>query len=180
MDVLYTNGPTVSPQPKVEAYAEYVNIADEAKISGSKDAKYLTDGLLSVYKYLNETMAQYVQETTITDTTTFTFDFAEARTVRAIMVYNSKMEDTAFSEIAKVEFVCIENGAEVVRYIEDVVFSSEYFEANDYDGAIYYITPGAAAYAEFDALNVKTVRITVEVPEGQESVGISEVRILGK
>jgi len=120
MDVMYTNGPTVSPQPKVEAYAEYVNIADEAKISGSKDTKYLTDGLLSVYKYLNETMAQYVQETTITDTTTFTFDFAEARTVRAIMVYNSKMEDTAFSEIAKVEFVCIENGAEVVRYIEDV------------------------------------------------------------
>ncbi len=36
------------------------------------------------------------------------------------------------------------------------------------------------AYAEFDALTVKSVKITVEVPKGQESVGISEIRILGK
>ena len=59
-------------------------------------------------------------------------------------------------------------------------FSSEYYRTNDLDGSIYYVTPGAATYAEFDELNVKSIRITVEVPEGQESVGISEVRILGK
>ena len=35
-------------------------------------------------------------------------------------------------------------------------------------------------YAEFDELNVKSIRVTVEVPAGQESVGISEVKILGK
>jgi hypothetical protein len=180
LDVMYTNGPTVSPQPKIETFADYVNIADKATVSGSADAAYLTDGLLSTYKYLNETFAQYVQETTITNTTTFTFDFAEAHPVRAVMVYNSKMEFTAFKNIAKMEFVCVENGEEVIRYIENVEFSSEYFEANDYDGAVYYITPGAAAYAEFDELNVKSIRITVEVPEGQESVGISEIRILGK
>jgi hypothetical protein len=96
------------------------------------------------------------------------------------MVYNSKQEFTAFHNIAKIEFVCIEDGQEVIRYIENLAFSSEYFEANDYDGEIFYITPGAAAYAEFDELNVKSIRITVEVPEGQESVGISEIRILGK
>lgn len=180
MEVMYTNGPTVSPQPKIETFADYVNIAGKATVSGSADAAHLTDGLLSTYKYLNETFAQYVQETTITNTTTFTFDFAEAHPVRAVMVYNSKMEFTAFKNIAKMEFVCVENGQEVIRYIENVEFSSEYFEANDYDGAVYYITPGAAAYAEFDELNVKSIRITVEVPEGQESVGISEIRILGK
>mgnify|MGYP003308262085 CR=1 FL=1 len=38
----------------------------------------------------------------------------------------------------------------------------------------------ANAYAEFNELNVKSVKITVEVPEGQETVGISEIRILGK
>ena len=42
--------------------------------------------------------------------------------------------------------------------------------------SIYHIRD----YAEFDELNVKSVRITVEVPENQASVGISEVRILGK
>lgn len=180
LDVMYVNGPTVSVQPNIEAFTDYVNIADEATVSGGEDVGHLTDGLLSTYKYLNDSFAQYIQETMINETTTFTFDFAEARKVRAVMVYNSKMEFFAFQKIAKMEFVCIEDGKEVIRYIEDVEFSSENLKANDYDGAIYYIVPGAAAYAEFDELNVKSVRITIEIPEGQDSVGISEIRILGK
>lgn len=180
LDVLYSNGPTCTVQPKIEAYADYVNIADEATVSGSEDAGYLTDGLLSIYKYANPDFMQYVQETTITETTTFTLDFADARSVRAVMVYNSKMETNAFINIARVEFVCEENGQEVVRFIKNIPFGSENLRTNDYDGSIYYIISGAAAYAEFDELNVKSVRITVEVPEGQENVGISEIRILGK
>ena len=180
LDVLYSNGPTCTVQPKIEAYADYVNIADEATVSGSEDAGYLTDGLLSIYKYANPDFMQYVQETTITETTTFTFDFADARSVRAVMVYNSKMETNAFNNIARVELICEENGEETVRFIKDIRFGSENFQTNDYDGSIYYIISGAAAYAEFDELNVKSVRITVEVPEGQENVGISEIRILGK
>ena len=96
------------------------------------------------------------------------------------MVYNSKMEDACFKKVARMEFVCEENGQEVVRFIKDVEFSPEYYKANDLDGTIYYVTMGSAAYAEFNELNVKSVRITVEVPEGQAAVGISEVRILGK
>lgn len=180
LDVLYSNGPTCTVQPRIEGFAEYTNIADEATVTGSEDASFLNDGLLSVYKYAHPDFAQYVQETTITEATTFTFDFANARTVRAVMVYNSKMEVTAFTGVARVEFVCEENGQEVVRFIKNISFSPECFEANEYDNSVYYISPGAAAYAEFDELNVKSVRITVEVPEGQESVGISEVRILGK
>ena len=180
LDVMYSNGPTCTVQPKVERYADYVNIADEAQVSGSEDAKYLNDGLLSIYKYANPDFMQYVQETTITQKTTFTFDFAKARPVRAVMVYNSKIEATAFAGVARVEFVCEEDGKEVVRFIKNIQLGSESFRANDYDGSVYYITPGAAVYAEFDELNVKSVRITVEVPEGQEAVGISEIRILGK
>ena len=123
---------------------------------------------------------EYVKETTITETTTFTFDFEQARKVRAVMVYNSKQEFTAFNKISRVEFICEEEGKEVVRFIKDMAFSPEYYEANDYDGSIYYVTSGAAAYAEFEELNVKSVKITVEVPEGQDAVGISEIRILGK
>ena len=180
LDVMYANGPTATVQPKIEAFAEYKNIADEATISGHTDVKYLNDGLLSIYKYVNEDFGKYIQETVITDTTTFTLDFEEARTVRAVMVYASKDEFAAFGKIARMEFVCIEDGKEVVRYIKDVELSAECYQANDYDGSVFYISPGAAAYAEFDELNVKSIRITIDVPENQESVGISEIRVLGK
>ncbi len=180
LDVMYTNGPTVSPQPMIEAFADYRNIAEEAKVSGTADAKWLNDGLLSTYKYANADFIANIGETTITDTTTFTFDFDQARPVRAVMVYNSKFEFTAFRAIKSIELICQEDGKQVSYYIDNVPFSDEYFTANEYDGSVYYITPGAAAYAEFYEKNVKSVKITIEVPEGQESVGISEVRILGK
>lgn len=179
MDVMYANGPTWSVQPKIEAYSEYKNIADEVLASGSEDASYLNDGLLSIYKYGNPTFMEYVKETTIKETTTFTFDFDKERAVRAVMVYNSKKESDCFKKIAKIEFVSEENGEEVVRYIKDIDVSSEYLTLDDM-GNVFYIDPGSSAYAEFDELNVKSVRITIEVPEGQEQVGISEIRILGK
>jgi hypothetical protein len=180
LEVMYANGPTATVQPKIEAFSDYKNIADEATISGHDDVKYLNDGLLSIYKYLNEDFGKYIQETVIDKTTTFTLDFEEARAVRAVMVYASKDELAAFAKIARIEFVCIEDGKEVVRYIKDVELSAECYQANDYDGSIFYISPGAAAYAEFDELNVKSIRITIDVPENQDSVGISEIRVLGK
>ena len=78
------------------------------------------------------------------------------------------------------EFVCQEDGKEGTKVIENIPFSTEYYQSNDFDGSMFYIIPGAAAYAEFDALTVTSVRITVEVPEGQSDVGLSEIRILGK
>ena len=182
LDVPYVNGPTDTVQPILEAFAEYKNIAPEATVtaSGSVDAAALTDGLLSVQKYGNPTLMEYIPETHISETTTFTFDFAQARTVRAVMVYNSKDEYSAFRNISKVEFVCQEDGKEGTKVIENIPFSTEYYQSNDFDGSMFYIIPGAAAYAEFDALTVTSVRITVEVPEGQSDVGLSEIRILGK
>lgn len=180
LEVMYANGPTCTVQPRLEAYSDYKNIALDAVVSGSEDAKYLNDDLLSIYKYADVTFMEYIKETTIQKTTTFTFEFEEARAVRAIMIYNSKNENTCFRNISKVEFVCEEDGKEVIRCIENIKFSEEYYRANDLDDSIYYVVPGASAYAEFNELNVKTIKITVEVPEGQEAVGISEVRIIGK
>ena len=180
LEVMYANGPTCTVQPRLEAFSDYKNIALEAVVSGSEDANYLNDDLLSIYKYADVTFMEYIKETMIEKTTTFTFDFEEARTVRAIMIYNSKNENTCFRNISKVEFVCEEDGKEVIRCIENIKFSEEYYRANDFDNSIYYVIPGACAYAEFNELNVKEIKVTVEVPEGQENVGISEVRIIGK
>lgn len=179
LDVMYTNGPTCTVQPKAELYSQYRNIAPEAKVSGSKDAQYLTDGLLSVHKYGAPQLMEYVKETEISKTTTFTLDFEQARTVRAVMVYNSKLEQCIFMNIAKIELVCEEDGEEKLYFIEDLEFSQEYYTSNKYDGEIFYVTPGAAVYAEFAEKNVKTIRITVEVLKGQDTVGISEIRVLG-
>ena len=96
LDVMYTNGPTCTVQPKVEKHSDYRNIAPEAKVSGSKDMQYLTDGLLSVHKYGAPSLMEHVKETEITKTTTFTLEFDSPRAVRAIMVYNSKLEQNIF------------------------------------------------------------------------------------
>ena len=180
LDVMYTNGPTCTVQPKPELYSKYQNIAPDATVTGGDNTQYLTDGLLSVHKYGQPQLMEYVKETEITATTTFTFKFEEARTVRAVMVYNSKLEQNIFENISEIEFVCEENGREKIYYIKDIVFSNEYYRSNTLNGEVFYVTPGAAAYAEFDELNVKEIRITVDVPEGRECVGISEIRILGK
>lgn len=139
LDVMHVNGPTSTPQPKIEAYSDYRNIADEAQVSGASDISYLTDGL--IFKNGNEI--------TISEMNTFTFDFESARTVSAVMIYGSV-------NIAKIELICAESGE------------------------IKTVTSNADGIADFMELNVTSIRITVEVPEGQESAGISEIRILGQ
>lgn len=180
LEVMYINGPTCTVQPAIEGFSDYRNIAEEAKVTGSADVSYLNDGLLSINKFGHPTFMESIKETLITETTTFTFEFDTARTVRAIMVYNSKLENTCFKNVSNIKFVCEEDGQEVIRYIDNMEFSPEHYKINDFDGEVFYIVPGAASYAEFDELNVKSIEVTVEVPEGQESVGISEIRILGK
>lgn len=87
LEVLYANGPTCTVQPKIDAFADYVNIAGEAKVSGSEDAAFLNDGLLSIYKYAHPDFISNIQETTISETTTFTFDFDTAqRTLGNILI----------------------------------------------------------------------------------------------
>ena len=178
LDVMYANGPTSTVQPAIGG--EYKNIAREATVSGADNASYLNDGLLSLYMQQNATFIENVKETLITAETTFTLDFETARSVRAVMVYNSKNAETIFKSVKRIELVCEENGVDVVYFIKDLEFSKEYYKADDLYGNAYYVTPGSCVYAEFDELKVKSIRVTVDLPEGQESVGISEIRVLGK
>lgn len=178
LDVMYANGPTSTVQPAING--EYKNIASEATVSGSADAKYLNDGLLSLYTQQNATFIGNLKETSIDKETTFTLDFNQARAVRAVMIYNSKDAATIFKSVKRIELVCEENGGQVIKFIKDLEFSKEYYKANDLNGQVYYVTPGSCVYAEFDELKVKSVRVTIEVPAGQNSVGISEIKVLGK
>lgn len=180
LEVMYANGPTSTVQAKVEAYSEYRNVAAEATVTGGEDTQYLTDGLLSHYQNANADFVKYISETAISETTTFTFDFAEAKTLRAIMVYNSRQAENCFHNISRIELDCLVDGELVTRYIDTIEFAAEHYQANIYDGQYYYVTPGAAAYAVFDELTVVSVRVTMEVPSGQKTAQISEIKILGK
>ena len=42
------------------------------------------------------------------------------------------------------------------------------------------MTYGGGTYVEFDAINVRAIRFTVEIPEGQSMVGISEIAVMGR
>lgn len=180
MVVPYVNGPTDSVQPLPATYSGYRNLAPEAAVTASSetDVSRVNDKLLSVHKMADPDFMEYVQEAVITKTTTFTFDFERARTLRAVMVYNSAFENKVFRNLSLVEFTLADGSK---RIIEDLNFDmDQYCEISELTGEIRYVMPGAAAFAEFYEIPVKTVRITVDVPAGQDAVGISEIRLLGK
>lgn len=185
IDVLYTNGPSTSVQPMITGHTDYVNVAQKATLWGGdlvKDSslKWLNDGILSSYATENPVIDKYAQETEIANTSTITLDFDKPQDIRAIMVYNSKNARNTFRNILKIE---IDDAELPVTYvINDVKFDETLFRMVEFNGqtTIQYVSPCAAAFAQFDEIKTTRVRITVEVPEGQQKVGISEIRILGK
>lgn len=185
LDVMYVNGPTATVQPLPEAFSTYRNIAGEATVSGGSleqgsSLKYLTDGLLSTYKDDDNFLETYIKETNITETSTFTFTFNTAQTVRAIMIYESKYAANVFRKVSRIELVCEEDGKEVIKVIQGLTLSQTLYTESGYDGSILYICSGASIFAEFYEQQVKSIKITVDVPENQAKAGISEIRILGK
>ncbi|MDE6398672.1 MAG: family 43 glycosylhydrolase, partial [Clostridiales bacterium] len=206
LDVLYANGPTVTLQPVFEFAGEYRNIASQARVevtnlqSGSS-ASALTDGLLSMYAFdsfdFNE---KYVPETVITAESTITLTFDDYVTVRGLMVYNSKLLSRAFMEIERVEFDCKKsNGSKITNYIAGL---SANWRMNRHSADSSSLKNAAAAIAEFDEIQCKEIRITINVPkrgwltdeegkitfaeedymmfEHEKIVGISEIMVLGK
>lgn len=141
--------------------------------------QFLTDGLLSNQKNGHSNVIKAVGETTISAATTFTFQFEEARAVKGIMVYNSRLETQIFRQIKQIKLLCVENGQLVIKYIDNVPFNSEYFTTNS-SGQVTYVELCSAAYAVFGELQVLSIEITVELPSGQSTVGLSEIYILGK
>lgn len=190
-EVMHVNGPTWSLQPQVEAASDYKNIASEAKVSATKgtNVEALTDGLLSMYK-----KKDFVKEFESSKTTTITLEFEDYREITGLMIYNSKWFEKAFFVVDRIEFDFkndeVPEGA--TAYIENLQFDWEsYVNSNRSD-----MRPGGSAVAVFDPLLVKEIRITFKLPveridalqllddEGyiidQETIGISEIAVLGK
>ena len=193
LDVLYANGPTVTVQPRFDTEAEYGNIAEEGTVtlvSGTAEegssAGLLNDGLLSYNVSVGQAfLDEYVKESVTTTNATYEIAFDEAREIRGFMVYGSKYTDKYFAAVRDIELVTEENGAERIYYIEElpvddscVVYNEDELALGNY--VIENVVYGSGVYAEFNAINVRSIRFTVVLPEGQESVGVSEIAVLGK
>lgn len=187
-EVMYST-PTTTVQPKI--VSDYKNIAAEAQVSlksgsleNGSSLGCLTDGLLSFYKYVNtDFIERYVNETKITKKSTFSLTFNTPRQVRAVMLYNSKNETDIFTEIDEIRLYCEENGKEKIYVIRDVPFLVERFAdvtQMEEEIGIDMLVPGATAYAEFKEVRVRSMDITVSVPDSNKCVGISEIAVLGK
>lgn len=181
LEVPYLNGPTDSLQPLPEKFSEYKNIAPLASVSCSEkgvNVSAVNDGFLSVHKTADDAFMEKIGEAEISGTTTFTFDFDTPQTVRAVMVYNAAQERNLFRNISKIELVLPDGSVRVMQNVAyDIGQYCDYVQEID---EITYSMSGSAAFAEFYDINVKSVKVTVEVPNGQSRVGISEIKILGK
>lgn len=207
LDVMYCNGPTTTIMPLPDFASDYVNIADEATVTIDKNLQtdssvsYVNDGLFSIYKIANESfISEYVRETVITDTATITLSFSDYRMLRAVMIYNSKDMSMAFKEIARIEMDAKDkDGNEITLVINKLAFDWTYNVYTDDPSAI---REASSAFAEFNEISVKEVRITIDVPEWgwiidengnpieteeewmafehSNTVGISEIVLLGK
>ena len=195
LDVLYANGPLGVPEPRIEEYATYRNIAEEASavtltegtLAEGSTLAPLNDGLLSVLRDglaegTREFADTYIKETQISETSTFTFDFESGRTVRAVLVYTSKNTTDIFYTIPEMRFTGTdEEGNSVTYVVKNVELSKDFYTYLEGRDLVTYLSVGAFAFAEFYELsNITSVSITVEKPEGQTLAGISEIRILGK
>lgn len=194
LDAMYANGPTTSVQPLPEFASEYKNVAGEADIfatslAGDSDVSCLNDGLLSVNRYANYDMVEtYVKETRFTAKTTITLTFDDYKTIRALMIYNSKYMESAFYDIERVEFDCrLEDGTLATKYIDGLAFDLEAYTSDD---DVDVIRPAASAIAEFDEIECNEIRITIspateeQIPvhgyDDMAALAVSEIRVLGK
>lgn len=194
LDVMYANGPTTSVQPLPEFASEYKNIADQAEVSATSVAdgssvSFLTDGLLSINRYANYDMVEtYIKETEFSAGTTITLKFDDYKTIRALMIYNSKNMESAFYDIERVEFDCrLEDGTYATKYIDNLSFDIEAYTSTD---DIDVLRPASSAVAEFDEIECNEIRITIK-PATEEQIpvhgfndlavlAVSEIRVLSK
>ena len=183
------NGPTVTVQPRFDNEAEYKNIAEQGtvklekgKFANGSSAEYMNDGLLSMNTVVNQDFVNaHVKETQITQTSTFSITFNELKTVRGFMVYDSKLKEEVFRKIKNIEFIGEENGQEITYYIAELNLDERSnIVISSFDGSVRNTVRGGGVYAEFDAIKVKQIKFTVEVPENQTQVGIAEIAVLGK
>ncbi len=172
---MHCNGPSVTPQPLPEFISGYKNVATEAVITSDNtaegsDVKYLNDKVIPYHD--NSLADEYVAGD---GTTTITMEFEDYKTLRSVMVYNSRDYDLMFNQIDSITFDYRKNGKTGNVTIGPVEYNWDYYDQENEKPAV-----GSAMIAEFDELDVKKVSIKVSVPDEQKQLAIPEIILLGR
>ena len=181
--MLCANGPSYAPMPLIGPDAAYRNIAEDAEVKATNaedgsSAAALNDGMIT-YTLYHDLVPEYNLKKGKTE---ITLTFADYRTVRGIMIFNSKYLDTAFAGVKRIEldFTKTDSDGKTVTgtaFIKDLVFDMERYTTNWGEGVEESARPGGSVAVEFDELSVKTIRITID---SDKPVAVSEIFVLGK
>lgn len=186
-DVIYSNGPSWSLQPKPAAATGYKNLAPDAIVTatnGNEDTvKYLNDGL-----YAAHTVSSFM-EYEAHGKTKITLVWTQPVKIRAVMVYNSFDYYFAFSQVDRIDFNLAESltneKGELLNsvYIKDLAFHSHYWNAED---GFEFMRPGGSCHASFNEITVTSITVTVskkldtKYKEEGDTIKISDIVVLGK
>lgn len=176
-NVMHANGPTWSVQPLPEFLSGYKNIAPQATVTADNTAED------SKIEYLTDNLVKYQEFDMVTEyeanggTSVITFNWDSFKTVRGLLVYNSWDFEKTFAQIRKVEFEYkTESGKTATAVINGIPFDWTWNCETD----ISFMRPGGAAIAEFKEMPVKSIKFYIDSAEGADTLGISEIFILGK
>lgn len=194
--IFQINGPSTTPQDLPLGISGYKDIAqlNSSKLtitssSSNSSVGLLSDGLIPYSdKYLDfYTYAALTNEQKLTSNAfaakteyvftenriTITYSFTNYVDLRAVMVYNSKDDDKKFERVDSVVLSYKKNNQTGEVTISPLKYNTD----NDISGKL---TIGGACIAEFADIAVNRVVITISKPSGQASVGIPEIKLLGK
>ena len=174
---MYANGPTYSLQPLPYAVTGLQNLAKDAKVTADNVAED------SSVAYLNdERVAINVNNdydfVSASNSVTITIDFGKEVALSAVMLYNGRDINYAFSSIDVIRF----ESAEGNYYIENLEFPKNY-------SAEYIMRPGGAAIAEFNGIKANKIKIKItkkiadeKFPNqvGLAGISVSDIVVLGK
>lgn len=187
--LMRSNGPSKSLQPLPSAASGYTNVAKKSSpsvkgtnVTGS--AASLNNGLIALREGDENMLLSFSGDAEITLT------FEEYVSARAILIYNSYDVSTAFSEIDKIEFsyrkeidgkiyfgVAVINGLKF--NFSNNLIPEAYLKAKG-ESNLSQLRPASSAIAEFNEIEINSVKIYLSNADGAKKTSISEIVILGK
>lgn len=157
---MLVNGPSITPQVLPSGVSEYKNIAADANISATVEEykELLTDGIVN-YLYQDIEVYEYMSK----GKNKITFTFEEAKTIKAVMVYDSA------DYLLSAEEASVKVGSTSF----EMKFNPEYRYVDEYGFEMKI--PGSAAILQFEEIKANEITFTFS-----GEVNLNEIVILGK
>ncbi len=186
LDVMTSNGPSLTLMWKSEELSDYKNLADMAQISVNQGSgvQYLSDEILPLYAVTTEHTYSAEDGQVV-----ITMKWDEAVEISSIMIYNAVTSDKAFSQISEVRFELAETPEWASRDYTYAVIQDLPIEADGWDANADEYLECAPAVAVFDPIKITSLTITIDEDDRLEqydkfgqlltAVDVSEIIVLG-